>query len=454
VSNEQPQSSNRSMPWNLGRFHKIDDTHIKILRFFSQTFTGEWNYFKTKTILISLGLKERDFYNRLATLEKHGFIQIDKVSTPRAYKILPLTRELLDRATAVVVSTRGQSHPKIASLPTRVKEQFKEEPEIKPDMDRPHDVWLNVKIPQASLPADWDSRRLAVLKVSYPDYKPMNLAHGVSIYRFPVAPAEFRAVWVRSNPTGFTLEIFPRKSAELFNNPRQVFKEVFTAVNKVNGELERIFKVPLIVENKLNIEVSKQSHALILNEFAKLLLELKDAIKAESGQDFDINFYDEKGNIIAKPDRSLGVFLPEMDFPEAKSSEQIAQGMKDFIDQQILKGGWKAEQEILKQTIEATKQVADNQKELSKNQQSIAENQTKFGEQMVDYGQKIHAHTESIQKLGSGVDTLKAGIDDMTKKFGEGIDQLSGSVKQLSDSVSEIKSRGIINRLKRLFKLQ
>jgi hypothetical protein len=330
-------------PFKVGAKNYLDEKHFKILSFLNDVVGSHNEYFFSSEILTALakklGISVRKLRQRLNKLTKYHYIGVDKTYKPYCYSLLEKGKD----AVKFFKERWSQSASWSLTMDTM-------------NLDRPHDIWVNLLIKDVNKPANWNNTRLNLIKLKFPDYKHSPLK-GTDIYRFAVDTPD-KIVWVRSTPDKFIVECFGRKSTELFNQPYQVGREIIKIVEQVAKKLESIFKVPLVIENKVTIEISRESHALILNQFADILLKLKDSIKSETGKEYDIAIYDENGEKIAEPDRSLGVYLPEYDFPQAKTSEQLAQRTKTFIDEQILKEGYKKDKENLSATIDSLNELA------------------------------------------------------------------------------------------------
>jgi len=390
-------------PVYLNKFNKLDEKHKKLLYYFHSSFTGEWNVINIELCRKILGLKSpKNLYERLNTLARYNFLEIDKSHKPNLFK-------LTDRGRQTAVSH-------YRSVLSKESEKFESSEgtitgwEPKPDMDRPHDIWINLLLNKTNLPADWNKRRLAIIKTSFPLYKEIRLKNN-KIYLFPLELKGYKTVWIRSTNNKFIIEAFQRKSAELFEQPNQVGTEIITIVDNVAKVLERIFNIHPIFENKINIEISKQSHALIKNQFSDVLLKLKDLANAE-GKNIDIAIRRE-GKVIAQPDRSLGIHLPEYDFPDSRTSEELAQKTKDFIDKEILRDGFYEKINKILETIERT---------------------TKNVEGISFYGQHLATHVNAIKSLDANVTRLSYHVDGLVT----GVNKIPDAVRQgVKEALSE-----------------
>lgn len=324
--------------YKLGTKNYIDEIHADLLDFINSQCQEGNGYILRRKILQAIAKKakisERRIRSRLNTLDKYDYIYIDKTHRPHTYFVNQLGKNVVKdyrkAKTTVNYSTVPSNDSQLST--------------VKSNMDRPHDLWISLKINQGMKPDNWNEKRLSLIKIRYPDYRHSPLKSGNDIYRFKAKIKGYKSVWVRSTPNKFIVEFFDRKSKELFENPYESMREVVKEIGRIARKLERIFKIPLVMENKISIAISKQSHALIKNEFADILLKKKDETKDQTGRFISLVIYDKAtGRKIGEPDRSLGIYLPEFDFDHPVGSEEDAETMKDFIEDEIYGGGYESQ---------------------------------------------------------------------------------------------------------------
>lgn len=378
-----------SKPEMLGRYHHLDNSSIFILNFVVQNTFGAFAILSGssyKQLSSELRVTERNIRAKLLTLEKYGFLNIDKTTKPHKYFITEKGKMTIIKATF-----------KSSVLPDQISKQ---------DFSRPHEIWVNlfVRNPEmikAENTDKWNAERDKIIRMSFNSPVEMGLNNN-KIYEFSIDK-----VTVRSTPSKFILKIFSDKSAELFQDPEKATLRIFSVIERIAPKLENIFKVKLLWDNKIMAEISKESYALVFNEFAKQLLDCKAKLKDKEGKLIDINIYDENGNILYKPDRSLGVYCPEMDTDKLLYAERLTDFCKDV-------GTGKMSSAAIDSIDSKVDNILTCMDIQAKNIVSVTESLLNMSEKMEIYGNHLNSHLPALQGIKITTDKLNPAIEQMT----------------------------------------
>ena len=410
-------------PTSVGKYHRIDNRSSFILEYIMRRTYGSYTILsKTDYEQIAKGIRisTRKVRQRIATMEKYRFLRIDK--TIRPHKIF-----IIQKGKAIASIDHGSKA--MGKSPV-----LSNQGSIKPDLIRPHEVWVNLWIREPFTMSsnmnrkEWDKRRDQIIRLKYKDtMKVMELENNNTIYEFV-----HDDIYVRSTPSKLILRILTDKSAKLFSVPEMATMHIFGIIEEIAPKIENVFKVKVEWDNKIMAEISKESYALVMNEFARQILESKDEIKRKTGRIIDVNVYDDDGNVIYTPDRSLGVHTPEMD-SEGRGSEEYARKLQDLCSD-VGTGKFSAEK--------TTKNLQDASEIVMK----LAEEQSAYREDLGDYGKKIAAHGSSIKTLGE-----KTGeFTDVVTSFKEDIKDMVGELKDAVMGLSTPKRKSAGQQLKDL----
>lgn len=414
---------------SLGKYHALDNRSLYILKFILEKTYGSFAILSSqdyKQIAIDIRICERRVRNRIETMEKYGFLNIDKTQKP--YKIFILSKgkdiATCDGCSKATVKSFVLSHQP-SNIPTKI------------DWLRPHEIWLFLSIqnpwktdPVVGNPSSWNSERDKIIKMNFENRFTLMELKNNNIYEFP-----FESIMVRSTPHGFILKVFSDKSHELFYYPEKATLKIFSIVETITPKLENMFKVKLSWDNKIMAEISKESYAVVHNEFARQLLDCKDRIKEKTGIKIDVNVIDENGNILYRPDKSLGVFCPEADTDDLLYAKRL----KDFCS------------EIGVGRLNA-KEIEDNAKETAlippkiDNLLEHAQLQLKHLTQMSEYLEKqshqISLQAENIASYEKQINVhmpALIGIKETTDKLGPAIEQMTKLIKMANAKIAQRK---------------
>lgn len=334
----------------MGRGIRITDLHRKVFGYLAR---GDPLAF----IIYSTRLKKANFYKKLHTLEKYGYLKITRVG-----KILDI--QLQPSAVKELTMLSGSA--------------------LKLEYIRLHNLWISCPILRK--PRTWDTdfveKILEERSIKYTRHSPKNwkgLFFNYASVKVRITPNK-----VMINPPW--IEIPSR------DDPENAKNMILGFLEDVLPKIENLFKIQVRKPHKVSMTVSSQHIAFVENQIAKYFLE----------RDIGLRVYDSKGRLRVLVDKSHG--KAELEMVNKAYAEEDSSLMDDLIQDTVL-GDFKP-REIKADLEKAAGLIKD-----------LATNQGLFSKDMVEYGQKISAHTKSIEQLGSGVEKMTSILERLERKI-------------------------------------
>jgi len=230
----------------MGRKLKIGRIHKRILGYFAR---GDPIPF----IIHNTGLKKSNFYKKIQTLEKYGYIKINRVG------------KILD------IQLQPMAIKELGTLSVGAK---------KVDYINLHDVWVACKI--FKKPTGWEKeglveRILEMRSIDYTINRPNNW-RGVFF--------DFASVTVRITPNKVMFNP-PHIEIPTDDSPEHAKNLIMKYLEGVVPKIENMFNIKLTQPGRVSMTVSSQHIAFVKNLIAKYFVD----------REIDLKIYDEAGRL-------------------------------------------------------------------------------------------------------------------------------------------------------------
>ena len=333
----------------MSRGLTINDNHRRIFSYLANGDTPE-------KIADNLHLKPSSLYRTMHSLERIGYLKIEKVGLVLNINLLPPAIKELS-----IVSVGKE----------------------KVEYIRLHDLWVATEI--LSKPNGWSNdfveKILEEKSVAYTKHNPANWK---GTY-FDYAPVKVR---VTPNKILFKL---PQVEVPIEDKPEHAKNIAIDYLDDVIPRIENLLKVQLSKPREATISVSSQHIAFVKNKMAKYFLE----------KDISLRIYDDDGKLRVIVDQSN--MNAELECVNKEYAEEDANKLQSLIKDTITgKFDYNRINEILGETAML--------------QQNIIKNQNSFSSNQELYGQRIAEHTVAIKKLGVGIEKLTNLVERIESK--------------------------------------
>jgi len=332
----------------LSRTLVIKDVHRRIFAYLARGDTPDF-------IAKSMGIRLKNLYKKLKTLDKYGYIKCKRVGKILNINLLPPAIKEL--------STLSMGADKVEYI-------------------RLHDLWIATKI--ISKPIGWSNefveKILEERSIAYTKHAPNNWK---GLY-FDSAPVKIR---VTPNKILFKL---PNIEIPLIDEPEHAKNIALNYLDDVVPRIESLLKVQVSKARKISISVSSQHIAFTKNRIAKYFLE----------NDIDVRIYDDEGKLRVIVDKSN--MNEELECIDKAHAEEDADKLQMLIKDTVT---GKFDHRILQETISKSVEI----------QNQILQNQQSYFNDMKIYGKKVAAHAVSIEKLGTGIEKLTGIVERLER---------------------------------------
>lgn len=334
----------------MARTIKINRMYRRILSYIGRGDPSSY-------IIHNTGIKKRNYYKKIYTLEKYGYITKKRIG-----KILDL--QLQPRAIKELA---------IISVGVKRKEYI-----------NLHDVWVACEIIRK--PTGWGKNNFVekILETKSVKYKTNNPKNWKGLY------FDFASVLVRVTPNKIMFNP-PQIELNMNDSPENAKNVMLKYIKGIIPKIENWFKVTIARPNRISMTVSSQHIAFVNNQMAQYF----------DKNNIELKIYDEEGILRTVVDKSRGP--PELEYVSKAHGEDDADYMKTFIEDTTL-GRFNH------------RQVNSNLASAADSINRIAQNQETFSNDMVEYGQKIAAHADSIEILGTGIHKLTNIVERIDNK--------------------------------------
>lgn len=310
----------------------------------------------TSFILHNTRLKKSNYYKKINTLEKYGYIRKKRIG-----KILDIQLQPKAIKELAIVSV-GAKRNEYINL---------------------HDVWVACEI--LIKPIGWGKKDFVekILETKCIDYTTNKPKNWKGLY------FDFASVLVRVTPNKIMFNP-PQIELDMNDTPEQAKNLMLKYIKGIIPKIENWFNVTIARPNRISITLSSQHIAFVNNKMAHYFVDKK----------IDLKIYDEEGILRTVVDQSHG---PELEYMSKAHGEDDADYMKTFIEDTTL-GRFNH------------RQVGNDLATASNIINKLAQNQESFSNDMVEYGQKISLHLHAIEQLGDGVTKLTNIVERIDEK--------------------------------------
>lgn len=311
----------------------------------------------TSFIMHNTRLKKSNYYKKINTLEKYGYIRKKRIG------------KILD----IQLQPKAIKELAIVSVGAKRKEYI-----------NLHDVWVACEI--LKKPIGWGKNNFVekILETKCIDYKTNKPKNWKGLY------FDFASVLVRVTPNKIMFNP-PQIELDMNDSPEQAKNLMLKYIKGIIPKIENWFNVTIARPNRISITLSSQHIAFVNNKMAHYF----------DKNNIELKIYDGEGILRTVVDKSRGP--PELEYMSKAHGEDDADYMKTFIEDTTL-GRFNH------------RQVGSDLASAANSINRIAQNQETFSNNMVEYGQKIAAHASSIEILGTGIHKLTNIVERIDEK--------------------------------------
>ena len=353
----------------MGRGLKIRGIHRRILGYFAR---GDPIPF----IIHNTGLNPGNFYKKIHTLEKYGYLRVKRVGKVLDVQLQPLAIKELG-----IVSV-GAKRVEYINL---------------------HDVWIACEI--LKKPKEWGKKDFVekILEMMSIGCTPNKVNNWKGIY------FNYASVTVRITPNKVMFNP-PHVEVGMDDSPENAKNLMLNHIRGIIPKIEKWFSVTLSRPNRVSMTVSSQHIAFVKSLIAKYFVD----------NEIDLVIYDDQGRRRVIVDKSRG---PELEFPNKAYAEEDAGRMKTLIDDTVF--GRFDHRQVNRDLSDASNIISQ-----------LAKEQLTYRNDLLGYGQKIAAHAKSIEVLGNGIYELTGLI----KKLDVGISRKPKPIKTHPKRAGKMRS--------------